>query len=1245
MSKGPFVVPIMAVKGYTWDNFSLFQGNLSMSQLTLSFFGAFTARLDDKPLVNFRSAKVQGLLIYLALTRQQAHERDLLAILFWPDEPESVANHNLRQSLYRLRELLGEPTASKEPLPQAQGRPYLLITRATVQFNGASHTKLDVAAFLTHLETHQLEQAVALYQGDLLPGFTCDSLPFDEWLRQEREQLHRLALDALFDLTTQALARTDYQSAQRLARQQLTLAPWREEAHRQLIQTLFLMGERSAALAQVESCRAVLREELGVAPSAETETLAARIRDAQPAQAVRADATSEVGRQRLTIPFVGRKHEYEALVQAYRRAKRDGLQVVTIGGNAGIGKTRLTQQFLAWAATQGTDVLAGHSFETSGGLSYQPITHLLRQHLERENAPEDLLADLWLAQLTRLLPELRERYPDLPEPTQEEATAKQHLFEAVTRLVQALAERQPLVLLIDDWHWADSASLDMLHYASQRWTEEKAPILVLLTLRQEALSESPALQSWLHQLRRTVSVAQIKLGELSQTETAQLVQVLLTPVAENDHVTPADIAMADIATRSALPKFSQWLFKETDGQPLLLAETLKALVADGLVQPNEAGSAWRLSQPKLDEQALHGRVLHGVREIIQGWLVRITIDASALLTAASVLAQAASFDNLCRVSGLDEMQAMTALEELLNRQLLLETDEMQTLTHHPIYTFSHQKVREVVYSEARTARRRMLHRRAFEALQTAATPAADLAYHALHAGLLAETIRYSLMAGNDAMAIFATRVAIIHFETVWQIAEQKGWPEEVSGADRQTLYTALGRAYELSEAWPKSQAIYAAMIAHAQTMGATAMECLGLNHLATVYLNGLNDQSQALQILEQAQRVAEQSGDRRGLAETEWNLSLAAIQAQNGKVALQHSERALAIAHELVHPHLLARCLTSIAQAYLFLRQWEKALAYVLETHQMFLAAGDLVMAANSQRGIGFLQIFSGHPVESVDTLQQTFVFSQRIENLMGEADCAWILARAYLEVGNYGAAIKLGQQAVAQTRTVGHPLLHTVARSAWGIVQRTVMDWEAAQKTLLALFEQSPAEGGIGWTDQAPELCALYASVGDWEQAYAYARQITHPMHADEPLLPFNLTGWYETEAFLRGGDGDLARVEVERLAGIVGNNKRYRLPLLRSQAVLAQWDGDVAQAITHLQAALALAQEIGLPGEEWPILGALAGLYAGQGEEVQAQEAYKVAGKIIRSLAETIDEEDLRAGVLAADPVRSVLKLGERG
>jgi predicted ATPase len=117
-------------------------------------------------------------------------------------------------------------------------------------------------------------------------------------------------------------------------------------------------------------------------------------------------------------------------------------------GEAGIGKTRLASEFVAWAAAQGAEVLRGHAFELGRRLPYQPLVEALRTRLEAENAPEDLLEDLWLAELSRLLPELRLRYPDLPAPTQDEISGKLRLFEAGARLLLALAQRAPVVLLL-----------------------------------------------------------------------------------------------------------------------------------------------------------------------------------------------------------------------------------------------------------------------------------------------------------------------------------------------------------------------------------------------------------------------------------------------------------------------------------------------------------------------------------------------------------------------------------------------------------------------------------------------------------------------------------------------------------------------------------------------------------------------------------------------------------------------------
>jgi predicted ATPase len=1065
---------------------------------------------------------------------------------------------------------------------------------------------------------------------DLLPSFSCDSLPFDDRLRQERERLHRQALDALHRLTTHSLNQADFQKAQQFARQQLALEPWREEAHRQLMQALASLGERTAALAQYETCRTILAEELGVEPAPQTAALAKQIQTAQVVGSTLRQAVETTAPQRLKIPFVGRQTEFELLVNAYQRATQHGVQLVTVQAKAGMGKTRLTEQFATWAATQGADLLYGCAFTTSAGFSYQPLTYLLRQRIERENAPEDLLSDLWLAQLTRLLPELRDRYPDLPQPTQEENDAKQHLFEAVTRLIQALAERRPLLLFIEDWHWADAASLDLMHYAAVRWSEAGLPILILLTLRQEETSASPHLQGWLTKIRHATESARLQLYELSQPETEQLVRTLLAPTSNGD------------GEQDTLPKFCDWLFQETDGQPLFLAETLKALAEDGLVQHNKKTGTWQLDEAKFDKRKRSGFVLYGVQEIIQGWLDRITPEAKNMLTAASVLAQSTTFDHLCRVTGLEELDAIETLDDLLAKQLLQEADNALPLpSHDPFYSFTHQKVSEVVYATASMARRRMLHRRAFQTLQAHGAPAAECANHAFQADLLAETIHYSLLAGNEALDLVVIPVALTHYQTIWELTEQKGWPETISGADKQAFFAGLGRAYELAEEWPKARETYEAMIDFARSNGATAMECLGIIRVANISLFFDQDRLQALALLQQAYAIAEQHGDHLNMAETDWSLAYFACLNDELPLALHHADRSLRIARDLGHPQLTARNLLMLSHIYIPRREWLKAESYAWEANQQYTDASQLVLANESLRTVGYSQLLNGKPREALATLEEAAAFCRHYENFWGEAELKWKLAHTHLECGHYGLAVKLAQEGIKMTRQLGIPAMLDLALVTASLIHRKIMALDAAKEMALEIVMVSAERQvyEIILEQALTELCAAYALSGDWGRAFALSQQRLQAMK-DNSLAPASLYGWYETEALLRGGAEDLARTEIERVSGIIGENRRFQLPLRRSRAVLAEWDGDVAQAINHLQAALALAQKIGLPGEAWPILGELGRLYGELGEKEKAREAYGEAGVIVQRLVETIDAEGVREGFVTAVSAKEVLE-----
>src|SRR5262249_7184135 len=147
--------------------------------------------------------------------------------------------------------------------------------------------------------------------------------------------------------------------------------------------------------------------------------------------------------------------------------------------------------------------VAGRALQTGRQLPYQPLIDVLRCQLEQEHAPDDLGSPVWLAELSRLLPELRDRYPDLPVPSTDEALGHNRLFEATARLIQRWAARRPLVLWLDDMQWADTATLDLVLYLARSLAEHSAPVLLLLTLRTGADSFTDVQSTWLMALKRT----------------------------------------------------------------------------------------------------------------------------------------------------------------------------------------------------------------------------------------------------------------------------------------------------------------------------------------------------------------------------------------------------------------------------------------------------------------------------------------------------------------------------------------------------------------------------------------------------------------------------------------------------------------------------------------------------------------------------------------------------------------------
>jgi predicted ATPase len=275
-------------------------------------------------------------------------------------------------------------------------------------------------------------------------------------------------------------------------------------------------------------------------------------------------------------------------------------------------------------------------------------------------------------------------------------------------------------------------------------------------------------------VERELTPTYIELKTLGEKETVQMVLSILSPP-------DAD--------------FAQWLYDETRGHPFFLMETLKDLLERNILHPSRREEQkWTFAVDSEHDLGRAVRVPSTVHAVIRSRLNRLSPNAFNLLAVAAVLEHQITFERLCIISNVAEDQALPALDELISSRLLLEPSQLGIGS---AYTFTNEMLRDVVYTEAGDARRRLYHRRALKLLEAANASSAVLAHHAICAGLHQAIFQHSLIAAQEALRISAVREAIIHFEHALQLVREKSLPEIPDKAELKDMYTKLGQAYEL----------------------------------------------------------------------------------------------------------------------------------------------------------------------------------------------------------------------------------------------------------------------------------------------------------------------------------------------------------------------------------------------------------------------------------------------------------------
>lgn len=715
-----------------------------MATLALRLCGGAQLFVDGAPVEPSLGAKTLALLAFLRLERGP-HRRESLTALLWGEYEDEKAKTSFRQALTRLRDAVGD---------------HLVGDRVTVQLIG--DIDCDVSRFEL-LGSTDPKAALSIDVPNFLSGVSLRSCPdFDDWANTKRVALTERYCRLLEQVVRDALATHAWSEAIEMAERWIALDPLSDAPVAALMEARFLAGDPEAALAAYSRHASRLASEVRRAPGRAIVELSARLRRASVSS--KPSQSSETWLERgpsFDGALVGRELDWERLKRAWGAASHGESRIVLIEGEPGAGKTRIAEDFMRWVTTEGGFALRGRGYDARGGPPFGAIVEALRGVLE---APSLAGVDPeWLAEVARLLPELRRRFASLPETRPEaHATESRRLFEAIAQLLIAVGEDSPIAIFIDDLQWCDGDSCSLLHFLVRRL--EATPLLWCATLTAGTAERDAPAARLARALRAARAGTNIVLRPLTEDEVWRLIRTL-----------------SKVADPGGGRRLASRVFEVTAGNPFYVVELLKTLFAQGVLSVDESSGAWIVREAALDGHA-STQLSPTIHETIMERIECLSEPLHDLLISIAVSGRGCPPDVLSHLHGISRLHAASLGDALVERHLVEE--------HDGRYHCAHPTIATVVRSGLTTSRRREVHRAlalTLELLLPARGLSGDelgeIARHADEAGDRPMTYRYALLAADACVNRFAHEEALSWLDLAAATAEGA---EEVEAVDRMT---------------------------------------------------------------------------------------------------------------------------------------------------------------------------------------------------------------------------------------------------------------------------------------------------------------------------------------------------------------------------------------------------------------------------------------------------------------------------
>ena len=888
-----------------------------MEYCTFRLLGGMKMSIAGEVLRGVPGGKMMLLLAYIVLAEDGPVPRKRIAFDFWPESTEKQALSNLRKLLHDLR----------EHVPRIER--YLEVTPVHIRWREELAGCVDVRDFERAAKGSSLDElrrAAELYRGELLAGF------YEGWVASKRELLAQTYSNVLDKLVAVLESRRDYSSALLYANKLLLHDKWREESYRTLMRLYASMNDSASLKRIYRQARDVLQAELGIDPSEETVQLWERLSRRGEGRSANAGFSN---------PLVGRFEEWRALEGAWKEAAIGNPALLILKGEAGIGKTRLANEFRCRMESLGAQTAFAGCYPSVSSLSYLPVKAWLRSLPLTGTDPADL------SELSRLLPELSDGRPELPKPAPiTESWQLNSWYEAIERMLLA---RPPVLLVLDDLQWCDGETLQLLSYLLRGGT--RAKLLVVATMRTD---ERPgdAANLIAANLREEKRLTEIELAPLGEEETKSLIAGEVGRELANLH--------------------ASGMYADTGGNPLFIVETLRE---------------WRLNG-----SAGEIRLAALARTIIANRLEKLSPEQRRLASAIAAVGRPVTAEFAALLTNEDDEAALERIEQLTQAKILQESENGK-------YGFTHEVVREAAYALILGGRRQRCHGLIARSLADfhRGRPEAvfgEIAFHYELAGMDEDAVVYYELAASAAEKIYANDTRIQYYKKLCALLP----PERIL-----PVLMKLGDALIVVGQWSEAESTYrqwldrsgnAAGLAERSFCDLALGNCLRLQ----------GKYEEAKEYLDRAERCFELTGDPSGLDAVYVALGLLHYYKGNFDRVLAYQDGRTKLPPDVTRERD-HRFYGIIGHVYYDQCEYEQAVFWIQRQLRLASDRGDQYTVGQAMGTLAMVSMDMDEMDRAYELLADKTTISRSIGDRMGFANALCMLGKYYGHLGLYEPA------------------------------------------------------------------------------------------------------------------------------------------------------------------------------------------------------------------------------------------------